>query len=219
MYQTSTLKEKYALLLKMIIPILVTQVAIYLVSFFDVLMSSRYGTADLAGVSIGSSIWMPIYTGLSGILLAITPIVSQLVGAKKEMDAKKAVQQGIYVAITLSIIIFFGLFFGIDWILSKMSLETSVHNIAKGYIYAMCAGLLPLFLFFVMRCFIDALGQTRVTMIITLMTTPINIVLNYIFIFGKFGSPELGGIGAGVATAITYWLIFLITAWIIAKRM
>jgi len=100
-----------------------------------------------------------------------------------------------------------------------MSLETSVHTIAKGYIYAMCAGLLPLFLFFVMRCFIDALGQTRVTMIITLMTTPINIVLNYIFIFGKFGLPELGGIGAGVATAITYWLIFFITAWIIAKRV
>lgn len=89
MYQTSTIKEKYALLLKMIVPILVTQVAIYLISFFDILMSSRYGTVDLAGVSIGSSIWMPIYTGLSGILLAITPIVSQLVGAKKEMDAKR----------------------------------------------------------------------------------------------------------------------------------
>lgn len=89
MYQTSTLKEKYALLLKMIIPILVTQVAIYLVSFFDVLMSSRYGTSDLAGVSIGSSIWMPIYTGLSGILLAITPIVSQLVGAKRKWMLKR----------------------------------------------------------------------------------------------------------------------------------
>lgn len=90
MYQTSTIKEKYVLLLKMIVPILVTQVAIYLISFFDILMSSRYGTVDLAGVSIGSSIWIPIYTGLSGILLAITPpIVSQLVGAKKEMDAKR----------------------------------------------------------------------------------------------------------------------------------
>lgn len=147
MYQTSTIKEKYVLLLKMIVPILVTQVAIYLISFFDILMSSRYGTVDLAGVSIGSSIWMPIYTGLSGILLAITPIVSQLVGAKKEMDAKKAVQQGIYVAILLAVLIFTGLFFGIDWILSKMNLESAVHSIAKGYIYAMCAGLLPLFLF------------------------------------------------------------------------
>ncbi|WP_285396895.1 MATE family efflux transporter [Lysinibacillus sp. fls2-241-R2A-57] len=219
MKQTTTLKEKYSLILKIILPILVTQVAIYFISFFDILMSSRYGTTDLAGVSIGSSIWMPVYTGLSGILLAITPIVSQLVGAKKELQAKKAVQQGIYVAIILVVLIFIALFVGIDWILGNMNLEASVHTIAKSYIYTMCAGLLPLFLFFVMRCFIDALGQTRVTMIITLLTTPINIVLNYIFIFGKFGAPELGGVGAGVATAITYWLIFFITVWIIAKRV
>ena len=109
-------------------------------------MSSRYGTVDLAGVSIGSSIWMPIYTGLSGILLAITPIVSQLVGAKKRWMQKgsparhlcRDIAGGPY---------FTGLFFGIDWILSKMNLESAVHSIAKGYIYAMCAGLLPLFLF------------------------------------------------------------------------
>ncbi|WP_068984172.1 MATE family efflux transporter [Lysinibacillus xylanilyticus] len=219
MYQTTTIKDKYKLMLKMIVPILVTQVAMYLISFFDILMSSRYGTADLAGVSIGSSIWMPIYIGLSGILLAITPIVSQLVGAKKELDAKKAVQQGIYVAILLAVLIFSVLLVGIDWILGNMNLETSVHNIAKSYIYAMCAGILPLFLFCVLRCFIDALGQTRVTMIITLLTSPINIMLNYIFIFGKFGVPELGGVGAGVATAITYWLIFFITVWIIAKHV
>ncbi len=100
-----------------------------------------------------------------------------------------------------------------------MQLETTVHHIAKSYIYAMCAGLLPLFLFFVLRCFIDALGQTRVTMIITLLATPINILLNYLLIFGKFGAPELGGIGAGVATAITYWLIFFFTVWIVAKRI
>jgi len=217
--QTTTLKEKYALIVKIIVPILVTQVAIYLISFTDMLMSSRYGTVDLAGVSIGSSIWMPTYIGLSGILLAITPIVSQLVGAKKELAAKKAVQQGIYVAIVLTVLIFIVLFFGIDWILGNMKLEASVHTIAKSYIQAMCVGLIPLFLFFVMRCFIDALGKTRVTMIITLLTTPINIVLNYIFIFGKFGAPELGGIGAGVATAITYWLVFLITVWIIATRV
>ncbi|KOS69783.1 multidrug transporter MatE [Lysinibacillus contaminans] len=219
MYETTTLKEKYVLMLKMIVPILVTQVAIYLISFFDILMSSRYGTTDLAGVSIGASIWMPVYTGLSGILLAITPIVAQLVGAKKQMDAKKAVQQGIYVALLLAAIIFILLLLSIDWMLGNMQLEASVHKIAEAYIYAMCAGLVPLFLFFVLRCFIDALGKTRVTMIITLLTTPINIFLNYIFIFGKFGAPELGGIGAGVATAISYWLIFFFTVWIVAKRV
>ena len=219
MNQTTTLKQKYALILKIIVPILITQVAIYLISFFDILMSSRYGTADLAGVSIGSSIWMPVYTGLSGILLAITPIVSQLVGAKKEYAAKKAVQQGLYVALVLAAVIFVFLFFALDWILGNMQLAQAVHTIAKSYIQAMCVGLIPLLLFFVLRCFIDALGQTRVTMIITLLATPINILLNYVFIFGKLGAPELGGVGAGVATAITYWLIFFITVWIVAKRV
>lgn len=219
MYETTTLKEKYVLMLKMIVPILITQVAIYLVSFFDILMSSRYGTTDLAGVSIGSSIWMPVYTGLSGILLAITPIVSQLIGAKKERDAKKAVQQGLYVALLLAAIIFIFLFVGIDWILGKMTLEAAVYSVAKAYIQSMCAGLIPLFLFFVLRCFIDALGKTRVTMMITLLATPINILLNTIFIFGKFGIPAFGGVGAGVATAITYWIIFFFTVWIVATRV
>ncbi|MEG0260577.1 MAG: MATE family efflux transporter [Lysinibacillus sp.] len=219
MYETTTLKEKYGLLLKMIVPILVTQVAIYLISFFDILMASRYSTADLAGVSIGSSIWMPVYIGLSGILLAITPIVAQLVGAKKAIDAKKAVQQGLYVSLLIAAFVFLLLLVGIDWMLGNMQLEAAVHTIAKGYIYSMCAGIVPLFLFVVLRCFIDALGKTRVTMIITLIAAPINIFLNYVFIFGKFGVPALGGVGAGVATAITYWLIFFITVWIVAKHV
>lgn len=96
-HQTFSISEKYKLLLKIILPILITQIAMYLISFFDILMSSKYGTADLAGVSIGTSIWLPINTGLTGILLSITPIVAQLRGAKKRYDVKKAVQQGLYV--------------------------------------------------------------------------------------------------------------------------
>lgn len=218
MYETSNLKQKYKLLLTIIFPILITQVAIYLISFFDILMSSNYGTADLAGVSIGSSLWLPVYTGLSGILLSITPIVAQYVGAKKSFHAKKAVQQGIYVALSLAIAIFIGLLLLIEPVLSLMSLEDEVHRIAKGYILALCFGIIPLFLYQVLRCFIDALGKTRVTMLITLLTTPINILLNWIFIYGKFGFPALGGVGAGIASAITYWIIFFITLAVIGKR-
>ncbi|MEK4229587.1 MATE family efflux transporter [Solibacillus sp. FSL H8-0538] len=218
MYETSNLKQKYKLLLTIILPLLITQVAVYLISFFDILMASNYGTADLAGVSIGSSIWMPVYTGLSGILLSITPIVAQYVGAKKSFHAKKAVQQGAYVAIVLAILIFIGILLAIEPLLSLMSLETEVHRIAKGYIIALCFGLIPLFLYQVLRCFVDALGKTRVTMFITLLTTPVNIILNWIFIYGKFGVPALGGVGAGVASAITYWIIFFIALAVVAKR-
>ncbi|MDS9201613.1 MATE family efflux transporter, partial [Streptococcus pneumoniae] len=88
-----------------------TQVAMYMVTFFDIYMTARYGTEDLAGVSIGSSFWVPVYIGLAGILMSITPIVAQLMGAKKKDGVKDAVQQGIYLAAILAAIVFAFFFF------------------------------------------------------------------------------------------------------------
>jgi MATE family multidrug resistance protein len=77
--------------------------------------------------------------------------------------------------------------------------------------------MLPLFLSAVLRNFMDALGYTRVTMIITLCALPINIVLNYLFIFGNFGFPRLGGAGAGYASAVTYWCILFISILVVHR--
>ncbi|MCZ8535873.1 MATE family efflux transporter [Paenisporosarcina quisquiliarum] len=210
MHETSHFKEKWSLMLKIIFPILVTQVALYLVSFFDILMSSRYGSEDLAGVAVGSSLWVPVYTGLAGILLAVTPIVAQLVGAKKKEEVKLVVQQGLFLSLALSTIVIVILLFLLEPLLQSMTLEPRVETIAKSYLYAMIIGIIPLFAYNVLRSYMDALGKTRVTMIITLLSAPINVFFNYLLIFGKFGFPELGGAGAGYASAITYWLIFLI---------
>ncbi|QOV11295.1 MATE family efflux transporter [Viridibacillus arvi] len=207
MHETTTMRAKWTVMLKIVFPILITQIALYLMSFFDVLMSSKYSTADLAGVSIGSSIWLPVYTGLSGILLSITPIVAQFVGAKRQKEATFSVQQGFYVAIVLAIIIFGLLMACINPLLNAMTLEPEVQRIAHDYLIAMSFGLIPLFVYSVLRCFIDALGKTRISMFITLLATPVNIFFNYLLIFGKFGFPELGGVGSGVASAITYWII------------
>jgi len=207
MHETTTMRAKWTVMLKIVFPILITQIALYLMSFFDVLMSSKYSTADLAGVSIGSSIWLPVYTGLSGILLSITPIVAQFVGAKRQKEATFSVQQGFYVAIVLAIIIFGLLMVGINPLLNAMTLEPEVQHIAHDYLIAMSFGLIPLFVYSVLRCFIDALGKTRISMFVTLLATPVNIFFNYLLIFGKFGFPELGGVGSGVASAITYWII------------
>ncbi|MCH4827074.1 MATE family efflux transporter [Planococcus halocryophilus] len=218
MNQTHTKKEKILLLVKIVFPILVTQVAMYMVTFFDIYMTSRYGTEDLAGVSIGSSFWVPVYIGLAGILMSITPIVAQLMGAKKKEQVKQAVQQGIYLSLLLATIVFAFFYFGIDSLLTLMNLEPGVADVASRYIQAMSIGLIPLFIYTTLRSYIDALGATRVTMVISLLSTPINILFNYLLIFGKFGFPELGGVGAGLASAITYWLILAIAVWIIHTR-
>lgn len=218
MVETKTKSEKLKLLFKIVFPILITQVAMYLVTFFDIYMTARYGTEDLAGVSIGSSFWVPVYIGLAGILMSITPIVAQLMGAKKREEVKDAVQHGIYLAVILAIAVFLFFLFGIDPLLGLMDLEPAVEAVAAEYIFAMSLGLIPLFVYNALRSYIDALGATRVSMFISLMSAPINVLFNYLLIFGSFGFPELGGPGAGYASAITYWLVLAIAVWIIHSR-
>ncbi|SDY07918.1 multidrug resistance protein, MATE family [Evansella caseinilytica] len=217
MYKTETLKEKIKLLTVVMWPILVTQLGLYAMNFIDTTMSGRAGADDLAGVAIGSSLWVPILTGINGILLALTPIISQKIGAKQHGDVSFYVIQGIYLSIVIALtVIAFG-FFLLEPVLNLMSLEPEVAAIAKHYLIGLTFGMIPLFVYNVLRGFIDSLGQTRVTMIITLLALPINLLFNYVLIFGKLGFPALGGVGAGYASAITYWFILLVTIYFSVK--
>ncbi len=219
MEQTHGYRQKYKQFLIILIPILVTQLGLFAMNFFDVMMSGHVSASDLAGVAIGSSLWVPVFTGLSGILLAITPIVAQLVGSKEKKQVPFMVMQGIYVSVFVSILVVILGFISLDFLLGKMSLDPEVHRIAKEYLIALSYGIIPLFVYSVLRSFIDGLGLTRVSMFITLLSLPINVIFNYLLIFGKFGFPQLGGVGAGYATAITYWCITLISVFIIVKQV
>ncbi|GEN45797.1 MATE family efflux transporter [Alkalibacillus haloalkaliphilus] len=215
MYQTQTMKEKIALFTKVLIPILITQVGIYLMNVFDTVMAGQASAEDLAGVAIGSSIWIPVLTGINGILLAISPIVAQLTGANKRERIPFAVKQGLYLAIAISFTMFMLGFFFLDSILSLLSIDPNVYHVAKYYLTALGVGMVFLFSFNLMRSFIDALGQTKTSMLIILFALPLNAFFNYMFIFGNFGAPELGGVGAGVASAITYMISFFLSVIIV----
>ncbi|WP_246941636.1 MATE family efflux transporter [Bacillus pinisoli] len=218
MYQTNSLRDKSLLFSKIVYPILITQLGLFAMNFLDVMMSGRAGSSDVAGVAIGSSLWVPIYTGLSGILLAITPIVAQLIGGKKGKEVPNTIVQGLYLSIIIPFIIFLVGAIVLKPILHGMKLDPEVSRVAFHYLIGLSIGMIPLFMYSVLRSFMDALGQTKMTMFITLTSLPINAIFNYILIFGKFGFPRLGGVGAGYASAITYWCIFGIAIWMIAKR-
>lgn len=210
MIQTTSLKQKAGQFFHILFPILVTQIALSAITFFDTNMSGKFGTVDLAGVAIGTSLWIPIQTGLSGILMGITPIVSQLIGSKKDKDVAFQVTQGIWLSLIVSIIVLLIGSFALSPILNFMNLEPYVRDVAFRFLRAISFGIIPLFGYTVLRSCIDALGQTRVSMCITLIALPVNVGLNYLLIFGNFGFPRLGGVGAGVASAITYWVIFAV---------
>lgn len=217
MHETSTLQSKLKLFITILIPILITQVTMSTMNFVDTVMSGRAGASDLAGVAIGSSLWVPIFTGINGILIAITPIISQLIGANATKDISKKVKQGIYLSVALAIAVLAVGSIVLQPILQSMDLESSVRHTAKYYLVALGTGIIPLFIFNTLRNFIDAHGKTRISMMIILISLPLNVLFNYIFIFGKLGVPAFGGVGSGIATAITYWIVCIVAFVIVSK--
>lgn len=217
MEQTYRISQKIRQMLVILLPILITQVTMFSMSFFDTVMSGHASAEDLAGVAIGSSIWLPVQAGFSGILLAVTPVVAQYIGAKRYGEVPQTIMQAMYMALALAVVILTGGAFALQPLLQAMDLEPIVRLIAYEYLIAIAFGIPAFLIYTVLRCFMDAQGQTRVTMVITLISLPVNVVLNYVFIFGKYGFPALGGVGAGVATAITYGVICLF-AIVVAMR-
>ncbi|WP_062232139.1 MATE family efflux transporter [Fictibacillus sp. FJAT-27399] len=219
MEKTQTIKQKILLFIKLVLPVLVTQIGLFAMNFLDTVMSGHSGPKQLAGVAIGSSIWVPVFTGLSGILMALTPIISQYNGAGNKEKVPYAVIQSIYLAFALSFAVIAVGLLVLNPLMNAMNLDRQVREVASGYLIALSFGMIPLFLYNVLRCFIDALGRTRVSMLITLTALPVNALFNYLLIFGKWGFPELGGVGSGYASALTYWFIALLAFYIIHKKL
>lgn len=209
--------QKWKQFFVILLPILITQISLSAMTFFDTNMSGHFSPVDLAGVAIGSSLWIPIQTGLSGILLGITPIVSQLVGSGEKNKVRYNVIQALYLAGALGIVVIAAGMILLNPVLQFMNLEQRVEDVAFYYLFAMAFGIVPLFGYTVLRNYMDALGQTRITMMITLISLPVNILLNYVLIFGNLGVPQFGGIGAGIASAVTYWVIFIISIFFVHR--
>lgn len=211
MYTTESIRQKLVLFFKIFLPILVYQLANYSTAFIDTMMTGRYATSHLAGVSIGGSIWTPILTLLTGIASALVPIVGQDFGSGKKEKIKKDFYQFIYLTLGLSLVtlVLGGLF--LKPLLSLLGLESLVEEVAFTYLTYLALGILPFLLFTVCRSFMDALGLTRLSMYLMLLIVPFNAGLNYLFIYGQFGFPKLGGAGAGLGTALAYWFLLGVT--------
>lgn len=207
-------RAKLRRLLSVMLPIIGTQIATIGMNFFDASMSGQAGDVDLAGTAIGGNIWMPVQTGINGVLMAGMPLVAHLLGAEEREKINIVVKHGLLLAVVFSVLIILAGLIGLPLLLTHMGLEPEVYHVAMWYMAGIGFGVLPFFLVTPLRCLIDTLGYTQLTMKIYLLALPVNACLNYLLIFGKCGLPRLGGIGAGVATGLTFWLLlamFVIT--------
>lgn len=196
-------------ILKLAIPLLLTQITASLMFFTDTVMASRAGHVDMASVSIATGIWSPVIFSAQGLLIAITPVIAHLFGSSKNNNNQaqmvSTLFQGAYIAAAITLVIVC-LFQFVHIPLENLDLETELHDKSIGYLNYVVWGILPTCLFFALRGFCEGIGVTKPALIVSVIALLANIPLNYIFVFGKFGAPELGGAGCGLATAIVQWI-------------
>lgn len=199
-------------LITLAIPILIGQVAQNSMGLVDTIMAGRVSSTDMAAVSVGASIWLPLVLFGLGLLLSIPPTVSYLNGSNQRHRISHYVRQGVWIAIFISIPISI-IVYNSHYILAVFNMEANLSQITEDYLKAMSFGALGYLLTINFRGLNDGVSRTKPAMIVMFIGLLLNIPLNYIFIYGVFGFDGLGAVGCGVATAIVNWLMFFMMLW------
>ncbi len=197
-------KKDIKKLLSVMIPILVAQVSTAGVTFINTTMAGHAGADDLAGVSVGAGLFYPLLASIIGLLMAGTPLMAQLIGRKERESLPFIVRSGMVIGLSVWALFTAAYFFFIDDLLASLALEAAVEHIARYYLMTMIGVVFFLALMIPLRCLTDTAGSTSISMKLFLMAPVINGIFNYLFIYGHGGMPALGGIGAGLATMMTY---------------
>ena len=218
MHQTHNLNQRMRLFISIFLPILIYQLANFSASFVDTTMTGQYDTLHLAGVSMATSLWIPFFDLLIGIVSALVPIIGHHLGQGKKEKIASDFYQFIYLSLGLSLILFALVFVGAPLVLAHLGLEPLVEEVAKNYLWYLALGIIPLLLFSTIRSLFDALGLTKLSMYLMLLLLPLNGSFNYALIYGAFGFPEMGGAGAGLGTSLAYWVLLLISLLVAVKH-
>ncbi|KAF0863893.1 MATE family efflux transporter [Pseudomonas sp. LD120] len=198
-------------LLRLALPIMIAQVATTAMGFVDAVMAGRVGPQDLAAVALGNSIWIPVFLLMTGTLLATTPKVAQRFGANHLHEIGPIVRQALWLALVVGLLAML-ILMGAEPVLHLMNVDPELIKPCMGYLHGIASGMPAVALYHVLRCFSDGLGRTVPSMVIGLFGLALNIPTNYIFIYGHFGVPAMGGVGCGWATAIVMWAMMLAMA-------
>lgn len=195
-------------------PLVVGQLTNFGMNFVDTVMAGRLGTVDLGAIAVGSSIWASGFLFVLGVLLAVSAAVSRLDGAGERRKVGEFVRQSLWLALTLSLGLWVYARSG-EWVMETMAVDPAVAGLSMEYLRAISWGAPALILMLVLRFFSEGTGKTGPTMYVGMLGILCNIPLNAVLMFGVFGFPRLGAVGAGWATAIVFWLqFFAFVVWI-----
>jgi MATE family multidrug resistance protein len=202
--------------LKLSFPVMLGMLGHTFVAFADNVMVGQLGTAELAAVSLGNSfVFIAMSLGI-GFSTAITPLVAEADASKNISEGRNAFKHGLLLCTILSVLLFLIILL-IRPVMYYMDQPKEVVELAIPYLNFVALSLIPLIVFQALKQFSDGLSSTKYPMYATILANVINIILNYLLIFGTFGFPKLGITGAAIGTLFSR-IIMVYFLWMIFKK-
>ncbi len=185
-------------------PILVGQLANVGMAVVDVAMAGHASADDLAGVSLGVSIWHMITITLMGIMMSVSPMVAQYVGAKEFDRVPHVVRQALWKALGVGLIAFCIANLATE-IFNHLDLEPQVRHLAQNFVHITSFALPAFACYRVLYNYSASLNQTKPLMGIAIAALVLNVLINWLLVFGHWGAPRLGGLGCAWSTLLCVW--------------
>jgi len=201
--------------LKLAAPVMLGMLGHTFVGLIDNIMVGQLGTAELAAVSLGNSFMFVAMSLGIGFSTAITPLVAEADGENNFNKGKSAFKHGLFLCTTLGIVLFLGILVAKP-LMYLMRQPDEVVALAIPYLDLVAVSLVPLIIFQAFKQFSDGLSMTRYPMYATLVANIVNVILNYLLIFGKFGFPEMGIVGAAIGTLVSR-VVMVVFLWIFLR--
>jgi len=218
---TPTQTSKYTLeirrLFHIALPLMGAQLAQMGMGVSDAIMAGQYNSADLAGVALGGSLLWPVMLLIMGLIQAVTPTVAQLNGRKDYKEIGEVIRQGLWMALIggLTGVLILN---NIGPVYALLDVDPVATAISIPYLAMASLGFPALMCFFCLRFLADGMGFTRPAMFIAIAALCLKIPLNYVLIYGKFGLPEMGGVGCGLANGIINWFQLFMMVLVVSQK-
>ncbi len=199
-------------LIALTLPIMLTQLAQTGMGVVDTVVAGMAGTLDLAAIAVGSSIWLPLVLLVSGIMVALTPMVAHAKGAKDKVRSAQTLQQGIYLALFIGIAAMLLLLYFTTPLMKLMGVTADIQVMTQGYLSYIAYGLPAVAVHQALRSYNEAINLTRPVTVIAIVGLLLNVPLNMVFVLG-FGPIEaMGGPGCGLASCIIFYILVIALA-------
>ena len=183
-------------------PLMLSQLGHIMVSVVDTAMVGQIGTIPQAAVALANSLYILVLVFGLGVSYGITPLVAAADSSKNYLENAALLKHSIIINTALGIILFLLLFLASP-VLNLFNQDQVVVDLAIPFLNVMILGMIPLCIFSGLKQFTEGLSFTAIAMVITIGSNLLNILLNYLMIFGHWGFPEYGMMGSCWASFIS----------------